>query len=229
MKFFNYSQIFEDKIKVVLTQVDPYWDSDYPSSRINKIESYFKLKKRRIISPYQIHSDNIAILSEQSTLNPKCDAIIYNSFSKIVGTINVADCIPICIYDFKNKNIALVHSGWKGTYKKIVLKTIDNMEKLGSNKNNLKIFLGPSIKGCCYEVTEEFSTQFNSSSILKLGGKYFVDLSNQVKFDLESILIPPENIVLDSSCTYESSNCHSFRRDGIGAGRMTMIAYRDIK
>ena len=227
MKVIDYSQVFQNKIRVFLTQVNPYWDLDYPSTRINKINSYFNLNERLVISPKQIHSSQVVTLSKESDIKPECDAIIYNSISKIVGTIDVADCIPICLYDSKNKNIGLVHSGWRGTYEKIILKTINQLEVLGADKKNLKIFLGPSIKGCCYEVSKNFISKFNSCAILKRDGKYFVDLSNQVKFDLENALIPPENIIVDSLCTYENNKCHSFRRDGEYSGRMTLIAYRD--
>ena len=36
-----------------------------------------------------------------------------------------------------------------------------------------------------------------------------------------------ENIMMDDLCTYDTSDCHSFRRDGDRAGRMTFFAYRD--
>ena len=229
MKFIDYSQIFQNKIKVFLTQVDSYWDSHYPSDRLKKINNCFNLNDRLIFSPKQVHSSKVKILSKQSNISPECDAIIYKGASRIVGTINVADCIPICIYDSKKDNIALVHSGWKGTCEKIVLKTITELEKLGANKNDLKIFLGPSIKGCCYEVTEKFTKQFDLCAISEDNGKYFVDLSNQVKFDLENAFIPSDNIIVDSLCTYDNNACHSFRRDGKKSGRMTLIAFRDIK
>ena len=229
MKFIDYSQIFDNKIKVFLTQVHPYWDLGYPDDRLIKIKNYFDLKNNLVYSPIQIHSDKVKLLSSQSSLNPKCDAIIFKGSSTVVGSITVADCIPLCIYDIKNDNIALVHSGWKGTVSKIVLKAITQLERLGAKKNNLKIFMGPSIKGCCYEVSQDFIKKFNSSSILKRDGKYFVDLPNQVKFDLENLSIPKDNIFIDSMCTYESKLCHSFRRDGDFSGRMSLIAYREIK
>ena len=227
MNFIDYSQVFQNKIKVFLTQVDNYWDSGYPSTRINKINNCFNLNGRLIIAPKQIHSNKVSVLTNQLTISPECDAIIYQSSSKIVGTISVADCIPICLYDSKSEYIALVHSGWRGTDKKIILKTISELERLGVNKNNLKIFLGPSIKGCCYEVSKKIATRFDSPSILARDGKYFVDLPNQVKFDLESMCIPSKNIVLNNLCTYEDNKCHSFRRDKESSGRMTLIAYRE--
>ena len=226
MKFLNYSQYFDNKIKLFLTQSDPFWDRDYPISRKQKISEKFHLEDKSIIIPKQVHGNEVAVLSDRLK-EPECDAIIYKANSNLVGAINIADCIPICIYDPLADNIALIHSGWRGTCKKIVIKAINVLQEIGSEKKMFKIFLGPSIKGCCYEVKKEFAQEFDLSSIIKDKGKYFVELSNQVKFDLERVQIPSENIIIDDLCTYDSLDCHSFRRDGKKAGRMTFFAYRD--
>ena len=153
--YFDYSFHFKNKIKLFLTQSNAYWDSGYPDSRKNKIAKTFDLDDKKIISPKQIHGDSVVVLTGKKQ-NLECDDIVYGGDSDIVGIINVADCIPICIYDTYSHNIALVHSGWKGTHKKIVLKTIDTLESMGSSRNLFKIFLGPSIRSCCYEVTKNF-------------------------------------------------------------------------
>ena len=191
-----------------------------------KIKAFLKLDNETIITPKQIHGDSVIRVSENSSPS-ECDAIIFKANSNIIGTINVADCIPICIYDFDNKNIALVHSGWRGTHKKIILKAICFLEEMGADRKTIKIFLGPSIRGCCYEVDKLFTSKFDSCSIQKHNEKYFVDLSIQVKFDLENAFVPSTNIIIDDLCTYEDVYCHSFRRDGRNAGRMTLVAYKD--
>lgn len=226
LKVFNYSSLFNNEIEVLITQADYYWDSNYPESRVSKIRKSFNLKNNLIITPHQIHSDKVVSVSKDTDPCLACDGIIYNLDSDIVGTINVADCIPICIFDASNKNIALIHSGWRGTHKKIVLNAINQLIELGSDLKKIKIFLGPSIKGCCYEVDQDFSSKFDPYAVRNYNGKYFVDLANQVKFDLESISIPSNNIFVDQICTYDSLECHSYRRDGDNAGRMTLIVYR---
>ena len=156
-------------------------------------------------------------------------ALIIFYSNDIVGSINVADCVPICIYDIDREVISLVHSGWKGTTNKIVLKSIEKLQKMGSNKRSLKFFLGPSIKSCCYEVGEAFALQFDSSVVEKKDGKCFVDLSTQIKFDLEKKGISSSNIIISDLCTFEDKACHSFRRDGRSSGRMSFIAYKNSK
>ena len=166
LNYFDYSHHFDNEIKLFLTQSDSYWNNESFESKKDKIAKTFHLEGKKIVTPRQTHGDSVVLISAR-TDSPECDAIIYTKKSKIVGTINVADCIPICIYDSYNHNIALVHAGWRGTHKKIILKTIDALENLGSQKESINIFLGPSIKGCCYEVKEEFSKEFNPCATIK--------------------------------------------------------------
>ena len=100
---------------------------------------------------------------------------------------------------------------------------------MGSNKKSLRFFLGPSIKSCCYEVDDLFILKFDPIAVEKRNGKYFVDLPNQIKFDLEKEDIPLKNIILSNQCTFDDKKCHSFRRDGKSSGRMSLIAYKNIK
>ena len=225
INYFDYSSHFNNKIKLFLTQSNEYWNLGYPQSRNKKIAQTFNLNNKVILTPKQVHGNSVVAIDDEVN-ELECDAIIYRGDSNIVGTINVADCIPVCVYDFYNCSIALVHSGWKGTFKKIILKTVDVLESMGSNRENLKFFLGPSIRSCCYQVEKSFSNQFSSSAIFRRNKKYFIDLATQVKIDLEDAFIPPNNIVVDKLCTYDSIKCHSFRRDNENSGRMTMIAYR---
>ena len=223
--YFDYSSYFNNNIKLFLTQSDSYWDSGYPQSRKNKIAETFNLGNRVILTPRQVHGDSVVNVTKDSQ-DLDCDGIIYSLDSSLVGTINVADCIPICVYDSCSQKIALVHSGWKGTHNKIILKTISLLESMGSPRKSLKFFLGPSIRSCCYEVDRDFSEKFKIDAVFKRNKKYFVDLATQVKSDLDEAGIPINNVMIDSLCTHDSDKCHSFRRDCKGAGRMTMVAYK---
>jgi len=219
----NYSHYFKNKIKLFLTCSDKYWD-EIDSVRENKISDYIQYEGSKVIMPNQIHGDKIVVASNDFDRN-ECDAIIFNGKSNLVGAINVADCMPICIYDSNNNYIALVHSGWKGTLKKITIKTICKMLDLGSDRGSLKIFIGPSIRGCCYQVGESFVSDFSDSCITSKGGSFYLDLASQLLLDLKNENIPKNNIFMNESCTFDSLNYHSFRRDGGLSGRMSLIAY----
>lgn len=226
MKFKNYSALFSNKINLYITTTDYFWN-DKKVNRHKKIQEVLKLEDKLFISPKQVHSDTVKIIKSNSELNPQCDSIIFEANSMLIGTINVADCVPICIYDFENEIISLVHSGWRGTLKNILTKTILNMIELGSRKDKLQIFLGPCIRGCCYQVDKNLSKKFHKSSVIKKNQKYFVDLIEQIKFNCDEIFIPRKNMFISAECTYDNNMYHSFRRDGNLSGRMTLIAYKN--
>ncbi|MAV64851.1 MAG: hypothetical protein CMG00_06655 [Candidatus Marinimicrobia bacterium] len=223
---FDFSHYFDDKIKLYLTKVDSYWDQGFSlASRRKRVVEYFNLSDKIVSMPEQIHGDKVEI-STSNNQSLKCDAIIYDA-QDVVGIISVADCVPVCIYDNVKEQIALIHSGWKGTDKKIILKTIDIMKKKGSMKDDLKVFLGPSIRSCCYKVGDSLYRKFHKSVVADVNGKLFVDLALQIKFDLNSIGIAKHNINVSKLCTYDSLNCHSYRRDGKMSGRMSFIAFKN--
>ena len=73
----------------------------------------------------QIHSDKILIINEETIdkINEsEGDAIITNLKNIAIGVFT-ADCVPVILVDENTSTIAAIHSGWKGTYKSITLKT----------------------------------------------------------------------------------------------------------
>ena len=156
--FIDYSSIFNNKINLFLTQVDDYWDDGYPHSRKDQIIDILKLKHQKVLIPKQIHSDIVTHIS-QDIKNLECDAIIFNS-NDIIGSINVADCVPICIYDTDRGTISLIHSGWKGALRGIISKVIKFMIKKGSKTKNITAVIGPSISVKNYEVQKDFYNKF---------------------------------------------------------------------
>ena len=65
--------------------------------------------------------------------------------------VSVADCVPIFIAH-PSGAVALLHSGWRGTAARIVERGIAALAQRGFSVSELRIHLGPSICGNCYEV-----------------------------------------------------------------------------
>ena len=57
--------------------------------------------------------------------------------------------------------------------------------------------------------------------------KWKVDLRVQIKYQLIELGVPANSIVASDICTYESAECHSYRRDGENTGRM--YAFLNLK
>ena len=82
---------------------------------------------------------------------PECDAMI-TDIKKRSLVIQVADCQSILMYDPVLKVIANVHSGWRGSIKNIIGRTISTMEKdFGTKPNHIISGISPSLGPCCAE------------------------------------------------------------------------------
>ena len=122
-----------------------------------------------------------------------------------------ADCVPVYFYDPVKKVIALAHSGWKGTVKKIGSLVVKYMtEHYGTAPEDVLCAIGPSICMDCYEVSadvaEAFSTaysveQINSMLYDKGNGKYQLDLHKACLYNLTDAGVLEEHIALPDICT----------------------------
>ena len=143
-----------------------------------------------------------------------------------------ADCTPLIFCDPKNRVIASSHAGWRGTVKKIGLKTVEKMVgEFGCRRENIKAAIGPCIHSCCYEVDgpvfEQFKKAgFKTNEILKQkgGGKYMLDLPEANKDVLLQSGLRSENIEISDLCTCcNSSELFSHRASGGKRGNLAAI------
>ena len=141
------------------------------------------LKKNSLILMNQTHSNKVIIIKKK-TLGLKkinSDAIITKTKGLGLGVVT-ADCVPIIVYDAKNKIIGCIHAGWKGTFSGIIKNTISKMKKINSN-NDIYAAIGPCIGKISYEVDFKFYKKFLSKSMKNK--KYFLQKDKKKKlFDL---------------------------------------------
>ena len=167
----------------------------------------------------QIHSDIIKII-ECGGDNGVGDALITDK-RNLGLAISAADCNPIFIYDKKNKIIAAVHSGWEGTERRILYKTLEYLKKnFSSDPQNLISYIGPSISQVNYEFGMEVTEKFDSRFIIEINKKMYLDVSG-INFQmLLDFGVPKNQIQKSELCTYAYKDLlHSYRRDGSVSGR----------
>lgn len=189
-----------------------YKKTDAGKSNIENLKNIFGVDHIGFLN--QCHSDIVNIYNG-TTLDG--DAIITDKINTAVGVFT-ADCVPVLIFDIEKKVVAAVHSGWRGTYSKIVLKTIQRMiSEYGSSKDNLRIYIGPHIKDCCYEVGDEVIDKFQNDEIYKdknIFNENKLSMEKCIVTQLKSINIDENNIKSIGCCTYCSTNpkLYSYRR-----------------
>ena len=122
-------------------------------------------------------------------------------------------------YDKKEKCVGLVHAGWRGSQKGIIVNAIKIMGKNWRTRpENLLVALGPAIRSCCYKVGEEFKKYF-PREILRRNGSFFLDLIEVNKRQLASCGVKPEKIYDAGICTCCHPEFFSYRREKDKAGR----------
>jgi YfiH family protein len=185
---------------------------------LNYIIEKYKNNKLELITQKKIHSDSINIV-EAFNNNLVGDSLITTIKNKIL-TVSIADCAAVLIYDIKNKIIAAIHSGWRGSKLKIVSKTIQKLIELYNSRiENLLVYISPLASVKNYEVGEEFLDIFPDFCI-KNGSKYYFDNKSAILSELKNFNIKNKQIEASELCTIENTFLHSFRRDGINSGRM---------
>ena len=182
-----------------------------------------EIDQSNLAIPGQIHSENVKIINNPG-FYPETDALITQS-ENVFLIISTADCHSILINDPAKKIIAAVHSGWRGTQKKILTKTLNIMtDEMGCAKEDMLFFIGPGISSNNFEVGSEVSELFESRFVHSKNGKYFVDLKAHILGQLQGCGIQPGSIDTYPLCTYnEKDLLHSYRRDKEKSGRMFSV------
>ncbi|MCX7986583.1 MAG: peptidoglycan editing factor PgeF [Bacteroidales bacterium] len=183
------------------------------------------------VFPRQTHSSNVykVVKSDRGlgslsrdTAIPDTDALITNE-RHICIVVQVADCVPILIFDPVERVIAVAHAGWRGTSNKIVSNTIQHMRHMfGCRSNNLIAAVGPSIHSCCYQVGEDVYEAFghwnrDRESIFSFQNhKLMLNLPLANRLLLLHEGVPSENISISDFCTYCRAEYFYSSRHGKG-------------
>jgi len=177
----------------------------------------------------QIHADGLKEVNSSGSCGEN-DALI-TTIKNLGLAISSADCPAIFIYDPLKKIIAAVHSGWRGTEKKILKKTIQKLKSdFKCKPTDLVCFIGPSISQRNYEVSEDAASKFEKEFIMGKENRFFLDLASANLKMLTEEGIKTSSIQISALCTYEyNSILHSYRCDGLKSGRaLGVIAMKEI-
>jgi len=185
------------------------------------------LGKENIALQKQIHGDGINYVTNGGIYEDS-DAMITDK-RNIGLAISTADCAAIFLYDKRNKVIAGIHSGWRGTNKKILLKTLIRLkDDFNTSPSDLVAYIAPAISQNNYEIGNEVAALFDKKYLLPKGEKFLLDVS-QVNYDiLVNFGLSKKDIQISGLCSFEFKHLlHSYRREGLHSGRaLGIIALR---
>lgn len=169
----------------------------------------------------QVHEKKTAKIETPVRRSEGCDALMTDRAGIPLMSYS-ADCVPILLYDPAHHACASIHSGWRGTVKKIAAATIADMkEAYGTDPDGVLAAIGPSIGPCCFQigadVAEEFLSAFPDETLLSPDGDgehYHADLWRAVAGTLRREGVRDEHISLAGECTA----CHTDRYFSCRAG-----------
>jgi YfiH family protein len=181
---------------------------------------------------WQVHSSNVVCVDHPRTPgipHLKADAILCN---KPVVTLfmRFADCVPILLFDPGKKVVGLVHSGWQGTVKKILVNAIETMVRYyGSSIQDIRAGIGPSICAKHYEVGSDVVERINHA-FGSISNQILKKVNNTVMFDLweaNRILLTQSGVTkieLSGLCTAcQPEDWYSYRGEKGRTGRFGVL------
>lgn len=216
-----------------------YSDKEFESLRTVCEELDMNFDNLKIM--HQTHTDNIKCLTHEDMDLEGVDGMMTN-YKDIPIFTKSADCLLVVMYDPVKKVLANIHSGWRGTFQRIlekaVLKMVKNYE---SNPEDIVCALSPCIRKDNFEVGEEvgelckdiFGYMDNFDKILidkpttpqAKEKKFLIDLSLINTTLLKESGIKEENIIDCGLCSYtEKDELYSYRREKLDAKRNIFIA-----
>ena len=205
----------------------PSWLTAFTTGRDCGVEA-LGLQIEDLALPRQVHSANVCWMKEAG--RPEATDAVITDFPGLCVCVKTADCIPVLLYDTRQRIVAAVHAGWRGTVSRIVQKTIVEMKPV--SPADLHAIIGPGISLEWFEVGDEVYEAFKearfpmeriaktlSSSPLRGGrvGAWHIDLWEANKWLLEQMGV--EDIFVEGTCTRSSMNFYSARRETINTGR----------
>jgi polyphenol oxidase len=130
--------------------------------------------------------------------------------------VAVADCVPVALVG--EGRVGMVHSGWRGTLAQIGAKAA---RKVGAQT---RAYIGPCIRGCCYEVSQELANEFAERFGPEVVSGRYLSLPDAIGRNLEEVGV---------SAVYDLGLCtgcrpdlfYSHRKQGPETGRnLTAVA-----
>ena len=167
---------------------------------------------------HQVHGDACAVINRPDDVPDEVDSMITKLHN--VGLVErVADCVAVFIYDPVKNVIGNVHSGWRGTIKRITPKVVRRMEdEFGSRPEDLICVLCPSIGFDHFEVEKDvkdlFVAEFGEKYMYDVGEKTYIDAPRHIAESLMQVGVELLNIHDCGVCTVCNHEVlYSYRAD----------------
>ncbi|MBO0991894.1 polyphenol oxidase family protein [Bacillus sp. SD088] len=167
-----------------------------------------------------VHADKGRGADKLETAVPVTDALYTYEPNILLCSFN-ADCVPVFFYHEPNGVAGVIHSGWQGTVKEISLKLFKHLiHDNQCDPNGFHVQICPALSQEKFEVDEDVYVQYKDLGYAdkwieynEQTSKYHIDNQETVKQQCLLAGIPENQIQIDYTCTFQSSDGFSHRQD----------------
>ncbi|MDD4160499.1 MAG: polyphenol oxidase family protein [Synergistaceae bacterium] len=195
----------------------------------------------QLVAPHQVHGTRVIPSSSSFALplRTEADAVFIDSSSDAIASLRFADCCPVVIAsDSPDPWMLLLHSGFAGTAKNIVGKTLTMLyEEKGKEwrKDRTWAWIGPCICMECYSrkfddpSTQDALNFFSPDNFYIKNGLVHFDIKGEVIKQLVQCGLPYDNIYDSSDCTCCSNGLYYSYRAGDKISRIFLLGGNTTK
>lgn len=170
-----------------------------------------------LVTVHQVHSAEVATVDGPLHNKPKADAMVTATPGVALGILT-ADCQPVLFADTEAGVIGAAHAGWRGAVSGVLTRTVEAMEALGADRENICAVIGPCISQRAYEVGPELLDDFlvedqdnNRFFAAGRGDRYMFDLPGFGLHKLREAGVG--EAIWTGHCTYsDPERFYSYRR-----------------
>jgi YfiH family protein len=178
----------------------------------------------------QVHGAAI-VTADRGGLAGEADVVVTARVALPLA-IFTADCLPIIVYDPRDRRLAMAHAGWRGTVDAAARVAVDALAQTGGTPDRFVAAIGPAIGPCCYEVDEPvidrlaaaFPSAWEGWVAAAGPGKWMLDLWTANEHQLKAAGLTAARIDNPRLCTACRSDLFFSYRRGRGQGRLVALA-----
>ncbi|HEB50065.1 MAG TPA: laccase domain-containing protein [Desulfobulbus sp.] len=166
-----------------------------------------------LVSATQVHSDRVHLVTGpmNGTGIQGVDALVTDRPGLGLLVLQ-ADCQAVLLHDPEHRAIGAVHSGWRGSVRNVIGRTIAKMmAAFATDPSRLLAFISPSLGPCCSQFINHGQELPPAFAGFRSGRDYF-NFWEISRWQLQQCGVREDNIRLAGICTRCSRDFFSFRR-----------------
>lgn len=175
----------------------------------------------------QVHGTRVIIVPKlkQARRYPAADGFLTAEPGQPLG-IFTADCASIFLSAPSQGVVGLLHAGWRGVRLGILKTALRELKRRwGCKPKEIRVWMGPSIGPCCFEVRWDVARHFPATRRLR-GDRWVVDLQSELERQVRHLGMKLDRT--PQACTYHPRRYHSFRRDQTDERQISVIMRQGV-